>query len=167
MDGVEKSIKLALELIPEQAAAGQWTSEGQWTIAVKGALVSVGKTLGYCTASHGCQSDAGQEWLYDVVWFQKDEEGSLIEVPLVAESEWGNEPLIGEDFDKLLVARSKYRVMVFQATSEKAVYNLMAKMRLWITRFLSTQPGDRYLFAGWARDHWVFEVHVSYSGSRK
>jgi hypothetical protein len=161
MDTVESSIKSALELIPEQWAAEQWTTDGQWTIAVKRVLVSVGKSLGYSTASHGCESDAGQEWLYDVVWFRKDEERSLIDVPLVAESEWGREPAIEEDFDKLLLARSMYRVMVFQARSEEAVHNLMAKMKLWITKFRSTQPGDRYLFAGWARDHWVFEVHVS------
>jgi hypothetical protein len=160
MDPVEAAIQTALQLIPARATAEQWPSDAKWTVAVKEALVSVGRSFGWLTAANGCNSDEGKEWLYDVVWYQLDRAGHMTDVPLVAESEWGGENAIKEDFEKLLVARSKYRVMVFQADSEDAVRNLFRKMRIWVSKFHCTRPGDRFLLVGWARNHWVFELHI-------
>ena len=159
MDNTEEAIKLALEKIPEKATTEQWKGETPWTVAVKEALVSVGREFGCLTAANGCESDEGQEWLYDVVWFKSDNSGYMTDVPLVAESEWAGESAIKFDFDKLLVSRSKYRVMIFQGDSEDHVLNLIEKMNLWILNFHNTADDDRYLFAGWAKDHWVFANH--------
>ena len=84
----------------------------------------------------------------------------MTDVPLVAESEWRGEIAIAHDFQKLLVSRSRYRVMIFQADSEEAVRSLFEKMRLWIAKFHRTTVGDRYLLAGWARHQWIFDLHV-------
>jgi hypothetical protein len=131
-------------------------------VAVKTALVGVGREFGWLTAANGCETDEGKEWLYDVVWYQSDSAGHMTDVPLVAESEWGSENAIKEDFEKLLVSRSRYRVMVFQADSEEKVRRLFQKMRLWITKFHRTTVGDRSLLAGWARNHWIFDLNVEY-----
>jgi hypothetical protein len=76
---------------------------------------------------------------------------------LVAESEWGGEKAIQDDFQKLLVARSKYRVMVFQGKSEIVVKDRFEKMRRWVDKFKGILPTDRFLLVGWAQDHWVFD----------
>ena len=125
MDPVEAAIQAALELIPARAAAGHWT-DAMWTVAVKEALVYVGRSFGWLTAASGCNADQG-EWLYDVVWYQSDHANHMTDVPLVAESEWGRGSAVKDDFEKLLVARSKYRVMVFQADSEDEVRELFGK----------------------------------------
>jgi len=160
MDTVESAIQLALQEIPDRARNEAWQGERPWSIAVKTAIVGVGRHFGWLTAANGCETDEGAEWLYDVVWYQSDRAGHMTDVPLVAESEWGGENAIKADFEKLLVARSKYRVMVFQADSEEAVHSLFGKMRLWISKFHRTSSKDRYLLVGWARDHWVFELYV-------
>jgi hypothetical protein len=160
MDTVEFAIQTALQAIPARASAEQWQGETPWSVAVKGAIVSVGREFGWLTAANGCETDEGKEWLYDVVWYQSDRAGHMTDVPLVAESEWGGENAIKEDFEKLLVSRSRYRVMVFQADSEEAVRSIFQKMHLWIAKFHRTTVGDRYLLAGWARNHWIFDLHV-------
>ena len=159
MDKTEAAIKFALERIPKKAEDECWNGETPWTIGVKEAIVAVGRELGWLTASNGCDSDEGKEWLYDIVWYQSDRAGHMTDVPLVAESEWGGETAIKEDFEKLLVSRSKYRVMIFQGDSEDHIRSLIDKMSLWISKFHRTSDTDRYLFAGWAKDHWVFENH--------
>ena len=160
MDTVELAIQSALDAIPGRAMAEQWQGETPWSVAVKSAIVSVGREFGWLTAANGCETEEGKEWLYDVVWYQSDCAHHMTDVPLVAESEWGDENAIKEDFEKLLVSRSRYRVMVFQADSDEAVLRLFQKMRLWIAKFHRTTVGDRYLLAGWAKSHWKFDLHV-------
>ena len=161
MDTIESAIQAALQTIPARATDEQWQrGERPWSGAVKDAIVSVGRDFGWLTAANGCETHEGKEWLYDVVWYQSDGAGHMTDVPLVAESEWGGEIAIKDDFQKLLVSRSKYRVMVFQAGSEEAVRILFEKMRLWIAKFHPTVVGDRYLLAAWAKHHWIFDLHV-------
>jgi hypothetical protein len=157
LDSIETEIWAALQPIPVMAKAEGWLSDAQWTAAVKKALVCVGRKFGHGTAASGCESDEGAEWLYDVVWWKSDSEGDMTDVPLVAESEWGGEKAIQDDFQKLLVARSKYRVMVFQGKSEIVVKDRFEKMRRWVEKFKGILPTDRFLLVGWAQDHWVFD----------
>ncbi|MBM9536188.1 hypothetical protein [Desulfobulbus alkaliphilus] len=160
MDTVELAIQSALEAIPERSETEQWQGERPWSVAVKAAIVGVGREFGWLTAANGCETDEGKEWLYDVVWYQSDRADHMTDVSLVAESEWGGENAIKEDFEKLLVSRSKYRVMIFQVDSDEAALRLFQKMRLWIAKFHRTNVGDRYLLAGWVNNHWKFDLHV-------
>ncbi|MGD9851152.1 MAG: hypothetical protein AB7T38_07785 [Nitrospirales bacterium] len=160
MNTVEYAIQKALQAIPVKAMAEKWQGEKRWSVAVKSAIIGIGREFDCLTASNGCETDEGKEWLYDVVWYKSDREGHIIDVPLVAECEWGCEKAIKEDFEKLLVSRSTYRVMVFQGNSEEVVHSLFRKMRMWIGKFSGTTVEDRYLLAGWARNHWIFESHV-------
>ena len=151
-------IRSELERMSDKAQKEKW-SETQWTIGVKEVLVKVGRQNGYRTAANQVDSDEGKEWLYDVVWYQADKAGHMTDVPLVAESEWGGTISVKEDFEKLLVSRSKYRVMVFQ-TMDKKVELLIKDMKLWIFKFLPTATGDKYLFAGWDVNHWIFDSYT-------
>ena len=54
------------------------------------------------------------EWLYDILWWHEDKPWFMIDVPLVAETEWGDSDEFKYDFQKLLLARSKYKIMIFQ-----------------------------------------------------
>ena len=83
------------------------------------------------------------EWLYDLIWLQYDidyenihlithdnfingldpiyDRVALLQTPLVLESEWDGDKFgnAKEDFEKLLQARSKYKVMVFTVNENK------------------------------------------------
>jgi hypothetical protein len=148
-----------ISYIPAKATTENWQGEGLWTRGVKQALVDVGRRNGFLAGARDCEADH-PEWLYDVFWFQLDQAKHLTDVPLVAECEWSGLHAIKYDFEKLLVARSKYRVMVFQADTDGHSLQLVRDMKLWIHKYFQTQSGDRYFFAGWARTHWVFEHYV-------
>jgi hypothetical protein len=160
MDIVELAIQAALKTIPEQSQGEQWQGERPWSLAVKSAIVRVGQEFGWRTAGSRCSSDDGHEWLYDIVWYQSDKAEHMTDVPLVAECEWGGEEAVKADFQKLLVSRSRYRVMVFQSSSDEAVNSMIQRMLIWIGKFHRTTTGDRYLFVGWVMDHWVIDNTV-------
>jgi len=160
MDSIEIAIREALQQIPAKATAEQWSGETPWSVEVKTAIVNVGRDFGWRTAANGCESDDKKEWLYDVVWYQEDRVDHMTDVPLVAECEWGNEIKIKEDFQKLLIARSKYRVMIFQSKSDASLLKLFDKIKLWISKFHKTESGDRYLLAGWAKSKWIFDLII-------
>ena len=64
----------------------------------------------------------GGEWLYDFTCLEykhNDDGGWLKGIPVVAECEWGNKDCIGDDFQKLLLARADVRVMIFNGNYYK------------------------------------------------
>ena len=79
---------------------------------------------------------------------------------MVAESEWGDLQKIEEDFQKLLLARSAVRVMVYD--SKYANVNQLCE---YINSFNGAQ-GDTYLLAAWVdEDERLFEFsEVVYQG---
>ena len=155
-DAIEQQIVDELAGVPAKANAedGQ-RSEVPWTKYVKQAVVDVGRRNGSRTAASGCSSDDGAEWLYDVVWYQVDEQGSMKDVPLVAECEWGGPRAIKGDFEKLLVARARYRVMIFQTSTDAEAQASINLLKGYITNCRLSRAGDRYLFVVWARDRWA------------
>ena len=63
------------------------------------------------------------EWLYAVTWLDYEKNGrgelvGLVDAPLVAECEWGNEGDIEDNFEKLLLARTGARLMIFNGYDE-------------------------------------------------
>jgi hypothetical protein len=163
MDDVELAIRTALENIRAKAKPEKWKIDKFRSKAVKKAIVGIGEQFGWRTAANGCKTDERKEWLYDIAWFQLDYVKNITDVPLVVEVEWGTRKYIKYDFEKLLVSRSKYRVMVFKAASDSAVRDLFREMRQWITKFHRTTIGDRYLLVGWSRksDHWIVKPFVA------
>ncbi len=105
------------------------------------------------------------EWLYDLLWWDQGEgniidagQFHIVDIPLVAEIEWGNANAITDDFQKLLLARSKYRVMIFQSSNETLDWctNLIQNLIKHIQNFRSTISGDRYLFCAYVNNEHGF-----------
>ena len=99
---------------------GSSLAQAQWTELVLKGLCEAAQRLGYSAhAPHPVKDDdkdAGQ-LLYDTTWCQIDTYGRfgqfIKSVALVAECEWGDERKIKEDFQKLLLANTPVRVMVY------------------------------------------------------
>ena len=156
IDAIEQQIIAELAGVPAKTdAEGGQGSEVPWTKYVKQALVDIGRLNGFKTAASGCSSDDGAEWLYDVVWYEVDEHGNMRDVPLVAECEWGGPRAIKVDFEKLLVARARYRVMIFQTSTDAESQRSINLLKGCITNCKLSRAGDRYLFLVWVRDHWA------------
>lgn len=108
------------------------------------------------------------EWLYDLIWLKYDidyqnihlinerefirnyDQFALLDAPLVLESEWQDDGK--DDFEKLLQARSKYKIMVFNLEGrnqrERTFNNHIRKFTGLIQKYQFSQSGDRYLFCG-------------------
>jgi hypothetical protein len=94
-------------------------NNADWTLAVKRKLGELGTTYGFSTCASGRELKHDAEWLYDLVWYKcnhdnNDDARRLTEIPLVLESEWLRDFIqIRYDFEKLLLANSPIKVMVF------------------------------------------------------
>lgn len=99
--------------------------------------------------------DCQREWLYDVVWYSVyEEDDRLRRVELVLESEWATRRgAIKEDFEKLLVARCPWKVMVFAKSRETEFEYL----REGIQRFERQDSTETYVLAGFDEVSWSFQ----------
>ncbi|WP_299621022.1 hypothetical protein [Pelagibius sp.] len=94
----------------------------------------------------------GGEWLFDLCWLDyagRDTWAQLRTVPLVAEIEWGNQGDIIDDFQKLVLARARLRLMIFAASSRAAVIELFDKLMRFADEFGDQEQNDRYLLCGY------------------
>lgn len=106
-------------------------SREEWkafTRAFKTRLCEIGKERDYQVAASSVEKVDYGEWLYDVTWLDYDSE-YLRNVPLVAEVEWGNPSRIGDDFEKLLVARADLKLMIFAGPppGTEAIFDRMVR----------------------------------------
>ncbi len=159
VDETSQSIRQALTEINARLA-GQGASDKEWTNAVKTKLYQAGHNLGYRVATsldrkrvaEGCADgpDFG-EWLFDLVWmvWNGEPQRQLNRICLVVESEWGNQDDIMDDFEKLLVARSCVRLMIFQASNRAEVEEVFNLLQGEAEGFEQRQAGDYYLLAGY------------------
>ena len=141
----------------------QDASDAEWTREVKIALCKIGKCHEYttCASVPDDHADHG-EWLYDVVWLVYSPGEKKVEllqsVPLVAESEWGNEDDIDEDFQKLLLARATIRVMIFGGANEDNDETAKRLVRL-VKHFKLGGSDDAYLLAGYESNEEGFRFY--------
>jgi hypothetical protein len=125
-------------------------STGEWTIAVKKALIDVAYEHDLSVCSRIPEDDYKgneiPEWMYDSIIYKRL--GDVFnEVYLVCESEWDfNIKEIIYDFEKLLFARSKARLIVFQVNEEKYLEYKNTLINI-IEKSASCLKGDIYLFA--------------------
>ena len=82
-----------------------------WTKVVLTKLCEIGRGFRFHVCANKGKVDKANrdygEWLYDVTWLKYDCNYRVIDVPLVAECEWGRLENIYDDFDKLLLARAR------------------------------------------------------------
>ena len=103
--------------------AGKGYGDFHWTKQIKKSFIKLGKSQGYYTCTHGLapgESDWG-EWLYDITWIKYGKSGKFFnpydfhEVILTLESEWGDVGSVRDDYQKLVQAKSRFKVMIWQA----------------------------------------------------
>lgn len=114
------------------------------TQIIKGAVGNTGEVLGWSVWPD--RNHLNQEWMYDLVWHTKTDDDCLVSLELVLESEWGSKKDVIYDFNKLLLAKSTYKVMVFQGTELAAIDALCAQFIRIIRQFKQTETGEKYLF---------------------
>lgn len=120
------------------------------TRGVERLLTKLGKAMGYRVAVKGEGCDWGKsEWMNDVVWADLNEDELIRSIPLAVECEWGTKQEVWDDFQKLLICRAEVRVMIFSANSCDKASSLVEELNRQIERFVSSQKGDKYLFASY------------------
>lgn len=149
LDEIEADILKILHSLPLSVLEGGWKSDRTWTSELKLKIGLLGKNHGYYICASGWGLPDGQgEWLYDLVWLSIRGQ-SIVDVPLVLESEWAIDlKNIDEDFSKLLLARAQHRVMIFQQRTLSDVEKVFDFLSNQISVFSRSQPGDRYLLTG-------------------
>jgi hypothetical protein len=156
IDQIEDQICKAIRGIEIDSLSG----DRKWAKAIFKALADLGTSLNYeiCSSSNDGEYDAG--WLFDLVWYQNDENGRLFSVPLVLESEWHrNYERIKYDFEKLLIAKAQYKVMIFQAKGEKKA-EYFNRLEAGIGAFHIACKSESYLLVCFDEDLWVFEIRT-------
>jgi hypothetical protein len=131
---IAKAIIKSFDSLPERLRAKNTKGDGAWTVQLKDDIGTLGEKHGWAVCAGGFKDRFDGGWLYDLVWYRNNEKGHLVEVYLVLESEWGNNTHIKYDFEKLHLAKSALKVMVFQTRSwkiEKLFEFLVEGIRAW------------------------------------
>ena len=131
------TLEATLNALAQQTAAEEW-GRREWTRQVKIALIQLGIERHYTPYPNPQRCEG--EWLYDVIWVRMNEQDRVMSTPLVAEIEWGDPGEVWDDFQKLLVARSGVRVMIFDDYAD-----LLAELQAHVHQY--KHGGDRYLLA--------------------
>ena len=160
---IERRIVEAIEPVPRESrqALKELSEElpaSEWTRRAKNGVGGIAHDFHFIVRAGTCDcADAG-EWLYDMAWFESDKEGCLVNVPLIMEIQWGPQAFeeVQYDFRKLLIGRSRYKVMVFEG---KNVESKIDKLVKEVKGFKLTQPGDRYLFMAFNMTEKPWSVH--------
>ena len=134
-----------------------------WTKAVKTKLCEVGQDRFCCKVCASGVDKAANfgEWLYDVTWleYEKNDCGelvNLVDASLVAECEWGNKGRIEDDFEKLLLARTGVRLMIFEGISNRIPNprseEVAKRLAGMVREFNGSCVEDAWLLAAWERN---------------
>lgn len=129
----------------------------QWTEKVLTTLCKLGEKLDYKTRATGVP-DGGSEFLYDAIWINTDSGNRICSVPMVAECEWGNLEQVSYDFQKLLLARSKVRVMVYWTGANREIQEGLFDRLLEQVKTFNGTMGDTYLLIGRLPEN-TFQFH--------
>jgi hypothetical protein len=159
LNSLEQGIIDALHQLHERSR--YWSEDkskaAEYTREVKRAIGGVGDNLGFevCSTAHNC------EWLYDLCWCEKDDNGQVLNMPLAMECEWhtGFDHLLG-DFQKLLVARADHRVFLCGQEPEDWA-DCVGQLIEQVCSYGGTRIGDRYLFGSWTEDGWKFQQYIA------
>lgn len=139
-----------------------------WTKAVKQIMVNEVRTLrpNLKIAACSIETSDGPEWLYDFVCYENNDIG-LNDVILVAESEWTGRYTqdylrdVQDDFEKLILARSPYKLMIFEGHSEIEIKDFIVHLTTVVKHCKLTTNGDRYMFAGWVNaKEFYYDVYI-------
>jgi hypothetical protein len=139
---IEGEIVSALQAITKPFPKGPT----EWTKAVLLAIGTIGDKLDYAVCGLGEHFEP--EWLYDLCWCSNSPDNQkLLNVTLVLESEWRmKHEEIKRDFEKLLIAKAKFKVFVFQAKGQN-VAKRFKELEQGIHTYQDGSLGEVYLLA--------------------
>ena len=163
---IENEIVTYLKSLPEKSKSEGWEwKSGRWTEAIKLGLLNIArkKPPKLIVCSNGIEGTDYGEWLYDMIWLENDENDGIKNVPLVMESELNSpDNEVDEDFLKLLVARADHRIWIFQRRTREEITASIHSCIQRVRNCRSSQPGDRYLFAGlsWNPRDFAFQLYI-------
>lgn len=129
-DELERMLIAEAERTVMRSREQHW-SDPEWTRQLISSFGVLGCQNGYFVCGRGCNNYGGGEWLYDLVWLQREDgqRNQIRDVPLILESEWHlNFDWILEDFQKLLVGRARHHVMIFQQVGDQKVREVYQKL---------------------------------------
>ena len=153
LESITKSLdELNQRLLP------QHVSNNIWTKAVKQDLYDLGNNLGFSAFATvpNCS-----EWLYDITWLQNNSDGQVTDSIAVFESEWDlGKYSIDYDFQKLLLARSDIKVMIFNQKGGGQKDKILESFIDQIKAFRKSSNGEIYLFSCWSWETQEFEHKV-------
>lgn len=158
---LEAEIKGTLEAMLLRNKTG-WTSH-TGTTEIKRDLIALGKKKGFSVCASGFANDCETEWLWDLVWYRADPPNHLSEIGLILESEWSYALKdIVFDFEKLLVGKALFKVMVFQDFRDN-VDELFSRLETGINCFQTGRSGEKYLLACYhnSKDRFEFKTVVA------
>lgn len=166
-DDIEKQIIEGLNSLVQNIKDEHWDSNGYWTKIIKEKLYDLAKNQNQdlLVAASGLEKADWGEWLFDMIWY-KYENSSLKDVYLVVESEWNlDEENIQLDFEKLLIAKSRYRLLIFQALTEEKAVEIIENFNKIVENCSQSVKGDRYLYAAYIINKEIFYPHIKIKSS--
>jgi hypothetical protein len=137
---------------------GRDRPNSEWTRSLKEEIGNLGVRSEWKVSTSGFSNHFEQEWLYDLTWFRNDAEGYLCDVGLVLESEWEHPyASIKQDFEKLLLAKSPLKVMVFEGYTKNLAAHLNS-LKQGISAFRCKTASEIYILAALNIDTFTFEI---------
>jgi hypothetical protein len=152
-DQIEREIRGVLDSFGNDFWNEKW---GERTLRVKNEIGSIGNGK-YSIYASACDFSRNGEWLFDMTWLVLDNDGFILDVPLILESEWLPSDEIGNDFQKLMVGRAGLRVMIFSVPGGQKATTEFENLRKAVGLFSAGQPSDRYLLAASCEEFGAFE----------
>lgn len=132
---------------------------GKWTSYILAKL----RTLGHEYDFQVCPDfdNKNSAWLYDMTWYKNDNEGFLVDVPFVVESEWKNND-VRYDFEKLMQSNAKLKLMICCFNSKKGRHEELQKyFSDAINAYTNHRTDSKYMIAI-LQDWEPFKFHYCY-----
>lgn len=119
------------------------------TFSIKKIIGNIGINRGF-TIRAGGQNGFEQEWLYDLIWYKRNEIG-ISNVELIMESELSrNIDEIIYDFEKLLLANSRLKLMIcFSNTKGRDIPLIQKRCREVFFNYQNHNQDSRILLLIW------------------
>lgn len=157
-DDIERRLKEALISFTLEARQLDYKSDGLWTYKIKERLGDIGcNEFNSKICTSGFRDYFDNEWLFDLVWYLENEDGILIEIPLVVESEWHLDwRCIKYDFEKLLQSNATHRLMICQAHPSRKSF-ILEGFKSLIQSYRLNHTGDRYMIAVLDTEEEIFD----------